>query len=206
MCRAQALDAGEGAVELPEGAAAATVTVFFQTKNVKNLIPKETKTIAGLSQEELMSVPAAPLGLDLVNLNDQPTLASKYFQFASNPLLSKPGQSRQPPADLRMDTSLQNKYKLLYRTTTGRAAICSGVRVRCTGRVKKAQFKLAAGATLQELLDFNSGYSLMAPHGPEVSINIPDVSEETYTADFNQAVVGQYFMVYLSNVTNPQSL
>lgn len=63
------------------------------------------------------------------------------------------------------------------RTVSGKAAVCTQIEVRGALKIKKCSVKIAAGSTLQELIDVNYTYSNQAPHGPEVIEAVPDVTD-----------------------------
>lgn len=64
------------------------------------------------------------------------------------------------------------------RTSSGKAAVCTQLEVRGALKIKKSSVKIAAGSTLQELIDVNFTYSNLAPHGPEILEAVPDVPNE----------------------------
>ena len=70
LCHPQALETGgTGRVKLPEGAVSASINVFFQIKNVKNL-DSFKKPLLPFSEAELNAMPSKSIPMELVNLSD----------------------------------------------------------------------------------------------------------------------------------------
>ena len=167
-------------------------------KNVKNL-DSFTKPVLLFSDNELASIPTKPIPMELVNLSDQPSIAMRQTYQYSYGSVGKPGQKLQNQ-DIRIDACHQNKVRLIMRTISGKAAVCTQLEVRGALKIKKSSVKIAAGSTLQELIDVNFNYSNQAPHGSELIEAIPDIiNEEVHIFQLERPVIGQYFALQITN-------
>ncbi len=65
-----------GTVDLPAGSVSASVNVFFEVKNVKNLQVFKAECLE-LTTKEVLSLPTKQLPLVLVNVSEKPSASGK---------------------------------------------------------------------------------------------------------------------------------